>query len=395
VHSLENTSGGLNGPRRPCLFRDRALATNRLLKYGLPLIVLAACVSKPTETIDLGNVDLATQLGAPPIEDISWSRTLAGQEVVGTGTTPDPDELATIKGAFEEVPEQLKELVQPRAVIRASKADFGESLHPEAAAFAKGPDIFLVDAVFDVGGTRFDLARAYLHELAHVAQFETLSPEYVQAVLDGQVDRTDPAAGSELVRSFASATGWEDRSNDPLQPKWLLPAGVPATTGYGELGPHEDMAEAVALTAIGRAGEVPFDRVAWVEDWIGATVDVLAAGKPWLPDGAVEVVTEEKLFDAVSVDKLAVGRHAEPAYYRLPEEVPQAKKLAEEIESRLLARGLGGALGKIDDDRLPRYGGQFSRADGVLFWVELWDFRDSKAFSQSPGEPILSYVAIW
>lgn len=361
----------------------------------LPLLVVTACISQAPTTVDIESGDLATQLGAPPVENITWRRTLAGQEVVGTDTSPDPDELALIEAALQEVPEEYARKVQPRAVIRAGSAELVESLHPDAAAFAKGPDIYFVDTVFEQGGTRFDLARAYLHELAHVAQFEALSPEYVQAALDGKLERTDPAAGSVLVRDFAEATGWRDTSDDPLQPTWRLASGVDATTGYGELGPHEDMAEAVALVALGRAGQVPNDRVNWVEDWLETTVDRLALGKPWVPSGSEEVTSPDNLFDVDRVEDLAIGRHAEPAYYRIPDEAPPAKELAADIESHLFARGLAGSIEKSGDERLPRYIGQFSRADGLVFWVELWDFRKAEGFAQSPEHPILTYVAIW
>ncbi len=198
------------------------------------------------------------------------------------------------------------------------------------------------------------------------------------------------------MRDFAAATGWENRSDDPLRAEWALPAGRQAATEYGAEGPGEDMAEAVALVVLGRAEWIPADRARWVERWLDEGAETLAAGKPWAPPGSVEVLSREPIYEEDELEPHAVRfDHGEAMYFSLPEGVAAHAELAEEVELRLLTRRLAGALRRTDDDRLPRYSGLFTRSDGVAFWVELWDFREATRFRGAPDSPILTYVVLW
>lgn len=370
------------------------------------LLALAACtVGAPPSTstlptsFDLTDPELQRQLGAPPPEEVDWRRTLEGITVVGENTPPLPAELDLIAGALQEVPPPLEAAVTPRTVVRIPAVEEAGRVHAEAAAYTIGPDVYLLDRTFQIspdGSTRFDLARAYLHELAHVAQFLSLHPEYVRAALQGEVEQVNPVAGSELVADFAAATGWVDRAGDALRPDWHLPQGVPASTEYSLTGPDEDMAEAVALVALGRAEWLPGDRAAWVEGWLGATPEQLAAGKPWAPRGSQEVLSDQPLYDEQRVGELSTQyAHVEPLYFALPADVPAGPELPTAITARLGSRSLQGALERYSDDRLPRFAGLFTRSDGLAYWVELWDFREGTGFSERPDHPVLAYVVLW
>ncbi len=375
--------------------------------------MLSGCVTAPPQTttapgtaapttlpdFDLTDPALQAELGSPAPEDIDWSRRVGGLAVVGRRTLADPAELELIEAALAEVPRALAAAVTPRTLVRVPEMPDSEELHPRAITYTQGPDVYLLDRTLAPDGTpisRFDLARAYLHELAHVAQFLTLRTDYVAAALAGDVDRVDPAEGSQLVLDFAAATGWDNRSGDPLQPEWVLPAGRQAATEYGAEGPGEDMAEAVALVALGRADWIPADRARWVERWLDETAETLGAGKPWAPHGSVEVLSREPIYEENELEPHAVRfDHAEAMYFSLPESAAAHQELAAEIELRLLTRRLAGALRRADDDRLPRYSGLFSRTDGVAFWVELWDFREATRFRGAPRSPVLTYVVLW
>jgi hypothetical protein len=370
------------------------------------LVALAACtVAAPPSTstlptsIDLTDPDVQRQLGVPPPEDVDWRRTLEGITVVGRDTPPGPAELNLITGALQEVPPPLEAAVTPRTVVRVPAVEEASRIHPGAAAYTIGPDVYLLDRTFQISpgsSTRFDLARAYLHELAHVAQFLSLRPDYVRAALEGEVGQVSPVAGSELVADFAGATGWVDRAADDLRPDWQLSEGVPASTDYGRTGPDEDMAEAVALAALGRAEWLPGDRAAWVEGWLGATAEQLAAGKPWAPTGSQEVLSHQPLFDEQRVGELSSQyAHAEPLYFALPADVPAGQELPASITARLGRRSLHGTLERHSDDRLPRFAGLFTRSDGLAYWVELWEFREGTGFSERPDHPVLTYVVLW
>ncbi len=354
--------------------------------------------SSPAAGYQLSDPELQRRLGVEPPSDVDWRRTVGGHTVLGIETRPDPQELELVAAAMREVPAAMDEKVSPGAIVRVPEIEEGQ-VHEQAAAYSRGPDIYLLDRTFQIspdGSTRMDMARAYLHELAHVAQFLTLRPAYVRAVLEGRLSSISPVAGSELVSSFAAATGWLDRAQDPLQVDWHLPQEVAASTPYGRLRPDEDMAEAVALVAMGRADWLPADRVGWVEEWLQGEAERLARGKPWAPAGSSEVLSPQPVYDEEQVEALmSQFSHAEPLYFALPPEAPTHDQLAATIAARLQQRGLEGSLERHADERLPRYGGLFRRDDGLAYRVELWDFRQGTGFEERPDHPVLTYVVLW
>lgn len=393
----------MNRPlRRRCI--DRRSGTIRaFVRTAIALTVAlltAACSGTVapggtlTATVDLHDETLIAELGAPPVENVQWRRNLDGITVEGTTQRPDPAELDLLEAAIDDLPDRLLSVGEPRAILRVPQAPDVEQVGSQAVAFAAGPDVYLVDRTFTDNAGRLDLARALAHELTHVAQFRTLDPTYVTAVLEGRIRRVDPADGSTLVREFAAATGWNDSSADPLQPDWSLPASVTAATAYGRTSPAEDMADTVALLVAGWTP--PTDRARWVLTWLDTTADVLAAGKPYIPAGSSEIRSTQPIYDPEAVADAAPGvRHVEPHYYELPASVDRHDLLAPAIEQRLLARRLSGVLTRSSDDRLPRYQGMFTRPDGVRYWVELWDFREATGFSSAPDVPVLTYVVLW
>ena len=296
------------------------------------------------------------------------------------------------------MPGPVREAAEPRHIVRVASLKSEDPAHVDARAFALGPDVYLIDNTFAEGDaplTRFDLARALIHELAHVGQFRTLADDYVESALAGAITRVEPSAGSELVAEFAAQTGWTDADPEPLTVDWQLGSGQPATP-YGGQDPAEDMAESVAMVALGRSDWISDDRVAWVEEWLNARASALALGKPWAPPGSREVLSASRLYDEAEVQQLAARYgHAEPLYFRLPEGLAGHRALANELQAQLGRRDLVGVMKRVDDDRLPRYSGLFSRPGGGAFWIELWDFREAVGFGAGPDTPILTYVDLW
>lgn len=365
-----------------------------LLLAGL----LASCVTTTPTTapssLDLTDEHLLDQLGAPLFGDVAWQRTIDTLTVVGSRPHPDPAELELLAAALGEIPDVLVDQARPREMIRIGSAIEEEQVG-KAVAFTKGPDIYLVDRTFDPHGsgtTRLDLARALAHEMGHVAQFMTLEPAYIQAVLDGELERVDPADGSRLVRDFAAASGWTDTSSDPLHASWHLDG--PAATDYGATGPAEDMSESIAMVVMGRANWIPDNHSRWVEDWLGTGSAKLAAGKPWIPAGSTEVLSAQDLYDVDGVTTAAPGvKHRGAHYFELPADIEDHLVFEPDLEHQLAQRGLFGTFARVDMQDVPHYEGLFARSDGVRFWVELWDFRGTGP--DNPNVPLLAYVELW
>jgi len=363
-------------------------------------LLLAACAISTNTDLTAGDYDLTdphllAQLGAAEIEEIDWQRQSGDYQILGVGTPADPEEIALIGAALSDLPQALTRKVEARQILRVEAADLGDRIHPDALAFSKGPDVFLMDRLFAERPNRLDVTRAYVHELTHVAQFYALDPDYITAVVDGEVEQVDPADGSGLVVDFAAATGWEDRGGVAWAPAWSLATEAAASTGYGRLGPQEDMAEAVALASIGRGNLLPADRRRWVEEWLGVGLDRLASGRPWVPVGSEEVLAAEPLYDQARVEILSARvDHVEPVYWNLPVTLPEHEELAQTIETELRRRSMTGRLERLDDSRLPRYGGEFTAAGRVTYWVELWDFREAD-LRDGPRQPVLTYVVFW
>ena len=374
-----------------------------LALFVVGVLITSGCsqetIGQSPSSHDLSDPELLAQLGSPLPERVDWRREIEGISVLGVGTRPDPAELDLIGGAIAEVPDALADRAQPRVVVRTGSVSSSDPTHVDARALTVGPDVYLIDRTFfdrDRLPTRLDMARAYLHELAHVAQFMALSDAYIDAALEGRVGRVDPSSGSTLVRDFAVSTGWNDSSTNPLHAEWTLSSTKTAASVYGAADPAEDMAEAVALVAIGRAEWIPSDRTRWVERWLDSGADRLAEGKPWAPVGSTEVLSASPIYDEQEVIRLSTRyAHSEPLYFQAPAASPPHRQLATQIETELGRRRVAGVLQEIEDERVARYAGLFSRPDGVAFWVEMWDFREASAFEGGPEGPVLTYVVLW
>lgn len=335
------------------------------------------------------------RISIPEPENVSWRRPAGEIEIVGTTSRAVPAEVERVAGALAEIHPAILAKAPLRFLVRAPHLGAVE-LHPATAAFARGPDIYLLDRTFQedtAGTTRLGLARVVAHELGHVAQFDTLDPAYVTAVLGGELDISDTGAGSLIVADFAEAVGWRNGSSDPLRPQWSLPNPA-GTTPYGATSPEEDMAETLALIAVGRAEALSAERLRWMERWLGVGIDALVAGKPWAPSGSRQAFFREAVYDEAEVARRH-PRHADPLYFELPASVAAADALAVQVTDNLLRRAINGRLDPVDDPRLARFAGEFTRADGVRFWVELWDFRGATGFRSAPAAPVLSYVMLW
>jgi hypothetical protein len=345
--------------------------------------------------VDLTDASTLARLGVPE-PAIEWQRPIDRLTYAGTGRAPSDTEVALVTQVIDDVPTALLAKTDVRWIIRSGPGTTVRPDHPDAVASAVGPDIYLLDRAFTLsegGSTRYDLARAVVHEIVHIAQFQTMSENYLNALLDGDLSQLNPVDGSLLVRDFADATGWENRGSD-LQPQWERPG--PASSPYGASSPGEDMAEAVALVVLGLEAFVPNAHVDWVERWVGAPADTLAIGQPWAPTGAVEVLSATPLYDTTSVAS-AQGSltHAELLYFQLADPSTRGDIIATSVEEHLRSRVMSGSFRRLDDDNVPRWGGRFVGPSGRLWWVELWDFPNATSTTGGPPGPILVYVALW
>lgn len=367
-----------------------------LLRIAAAVLCLAAAGCAVGGSPDPGEAaGVLDRLRIPEPEGVVWRRPAGPIEIAGTTARAVPAEVDRIAGALAEIHPAMLDKAPVRFLVRAPHLGTVQ-LHPATAAFARGPDIYLLDRTFQeasAGTTRLGLARVVAHELAHVAQFDTLDPAYVTAVLDGRIDISDTGSGSLIVAEYAEAAGWRNSSSDPLRPQWSLP-DPRGTTAYGATSPEEDMAEALALIVSGRPEELSAERVRWMEQWLGVRMAALVSGKPWAPAGSRQAFFREPVFDEAEVARRH-ARLAEPLYYELPASVAPAETLATEVSDNLRRRALNGNLRPVDDPRLARFSGEFTRADGVRFWVELWDFRGATGFRSAPDGPVLTYVMLW
>jgi hypothetical protein len=278
-------------------------------------------------------------------------------------------------------------------VRRFYRIPVGESPHG-TAAYALGPDIYLIDETFrDLGAgmTTFDLTRLLAHEMVHTAQFAALSAADLERAADSGID--DPIPTSDFVASFADAVGWSDRGRASGIPDWTLTDQTGATE-YGVTAPEEDMAESVADVVTGTGPEVSNPRVRWVAEWLDATALGLSGGRPWVPSGATRIVTEEPLYDVEEVQRRSTMVE-EVVSYSLPISVPGLGELQAQLQATMGQRGVAGSLQPVADDRVARVAGFLTRGDGIGYWVEIWDFRNAPGFDDPPPNPVVTYVVLW
>jgi len=311
---------------------------------------------------------------------VDWRRTVAGIDVAGADTEPDPEELAMLDRALGELPPALLDAARPRRIYRLPDGDAEVS----AAAYSVGPDIYLVDRSFpppDTGFVTFDLVRLLAHELTHVAQYRAVTTEGLP------VGRGDPIAATQFVAGFATAAGWR-RVPDG---RWELP-DPRGTTAYGASSPQEDMAESVAEVLTGFGDGVDTVRTGWVEDWLGAPASRLSGGRPWVLPGSVRFRSDQPLYDEDAVAAAAAGP-VEAITFGLP--ATWHGDTAASITGELTRRGLRGTFTTIPDERVARLGGTFRRADGLAYRVEIWDFRRAPGYVDPPDREVVTYVVLW
>ncbi len=349
--------------------------------------------SVPVIAVDLNDPATQRALGSPQPEGIVWQRPVGELTIVGRTAAAVPEEIELVNSALSDLPPSLLAAGEPRFVVRVANIAGAETL-AAALTVTFGPDIYLLDRTFTDGvreTSRLDLTYALAHELAHVGQWKALDPTYVNRVLAGEVPSVQLATGSSLVRDFAAAVGWIDESTDPDQATWRLAEGI-SPTAYGATNPVEDLADTIALAAVGRTNWIDEARLTWIGNWLNTDTEELTEGMPWIPVGAEEVFSPTPLFDEPLAAGLASDRaaaHIEPASFVLLK--PLIAEVVGTVETQLRQRGLEGTLGLVGNSTFPRYQGTFVRPDGVVFLVELWDFSGDG----DEDEAVLTYVAIW
>ncbi|MBT8197411.1 MAG: hypothetical protein HKN01_12275 [Acidimicrobiia bacterium] len=366
--------------------------TRRALFASLVCLMVLAEACSLQEPASLDDPELLDRIGVETPTDIVWTRTIDGIEVAGTTRAADPAELSVLTRALAEVPDALVSAADVRTIYRITDAA-EEDLEPTTLAFARGPDLYVLDATFagiyGEGVGPMEMARVLSHELAHVAQFRRLTADDAGLILESPTD-VDPLQLAESTRDFAAATGWRDGGSDPRSPSWVLPSPG-GTTAYGATEPEEDLAEAVSMVSMGWATQLSADRVAWVEDWLDLDADRVATGKPYIPAGAIPTSSETDLYDTRTVSGFA-ARNPEPLYWvALGADFDSTRA---EIGAALAERGVAGAFEPIEIGTVPREGGRFGRPDGVSYWVEVWDFSGS-AISGAPDGLVITYVVLW
>ncbi len=353
----------------------------RLVAAALAVVSFtAACTPAATAPAGTG---ASVVIEVPEPDRVDWRRTVAGVEVAGVDTRPDPDELTMLERALRQLPSALLDVASPRRIYRV-RAGTGDR---DEAAYTIGPDVYLIDASFppaDDGYVTFDLVRLLAHELAHVAQYRALDDA---DLTDLPTDGEDPLGSTPLVEGFAASAGWRRTSSGG----WALedPAG---TTPYGSTSPQEDMAEAVASTVAGSGPAVSPDRTEWVTRWLGVAADRLATPRPWAPEDAERFLSREPLYDTGAVAALGPG-DVEVLTFGWPDDGPG--DVAAEIERRLARRDVRGSFSPIADPRVARQGGTFTAPGGLRYHIELWDFRNAPGYVDPPDRLVVTYVVLW
>lgn len=356
---------------------------------AIALALLAAACSVAIEPQIQEGPPFSIEIPQP--DTIDWRRSIAGFDVAGSGTDPDPDELAMLERALEELPDSLVASAEVRTIYRVPEAPPSAT---DTAGYAIGPDIYLIDDTFrdlGTGMTTFDLIRLLAHEMTHTAQFARLTDRDLTIAAKQELDDAIPT--SDFVATFADAAGWSDRGRASGIPDWVL-TNPDGTTAYGATAPEEDMAESVAELVAGPEPSVSSVRTQWVESWLGTPSARLSGGRPWTPAGSDRIVTEEPFYDEAEVARRTSG-FEEVLSYAVPADVPELSALAAAVGRSLNDRGVSGSLQPIQDGRIARAGGFFVRGDGIGYWVELWDFRDAPGYVDPPATPVLTYVVLW
>ena len=369
----------------------------------LPLLTVSACGPSsapggPTTTstaipVDLSDPATQSALGSPTPTDIEWQRATGELTILGQTASADPSEITLLTAAIADLPVTLKAAVEPRSVVRVHDVTGAEDIS-SAVTVSVGPDIYLLDRTFltDAGQTsKLDLTYALAHEYAHVAQWFTLDDSYVRDVLSGAIARVQLGAGAKLVQEFADATGWVNLSTNALEPDWHLEEGT-SPSEYASSSPVEDLAETVALAAIGRGNWLDDARRQWVSVWLGVSVDALSMGKPWLPAGSHQVSPTVPLFDELAAADLAaeLGReHVEPASFIVTGST--MVDLAQLVQEHLDDRGLTGTLGSVVSSEPPRFQGSFRGSSGSGFLVDVRTVTGP----DNNEDVVLTYVTIW
>lgn len=362
------------------------------------LLTLAACSGSPGDaatdtppaaTTDINDASIAGLVGSESFENIDWERRAGRWVIVGDGPAPNGVDIELIQRASSDVHEAIT--IEPRQLIRTAGFEVPEDdTHTSIVAYARGPNVFLLDASFGTlfTATRWNVGQTLVHELAHVAQWYALTDEYLIALQEDEGTQFGINDGSALIADWAAATGWRDADQRDHVTDWVLTTEAP--TAYGATAPAEDMADSLALAASGLGNQLSSDRAAFIEEWIGVSVEELGMYKPWVPVGSIEFDNQFAVYNQTSVAAITPRefRHEDPMFFALPPDIPPLDELAAEIDTRLEARGMPGEM-TLERDGL-RWTGVYDMPDGSFMWVELIDDE----FLTGDGA-ILVYVWVW
>lgn len=335
---------------------------HRALALTVLFLTLASCTSE----VAVDEAEILRRLGIAEPGPVAWTDEIDGIPIVGIDVPMDRNELEVLRQAWLEVPERLQDRAEVRQFVRTRRLVEDNHVRPEALAFARGPDIWLVDASFDTTDL-VELATILAHELAHVAQFRSIDSDTLDAM--EQHEAGLDLNSVPLVVEFANSIGWQ-RQTTADGTVWVLSAGA-GSTAYGLTDPAEDMAESVARTLDGRTTDITSTRVEWVADWLDTSVSDLVAGKPWFPFGTVAVSSDQPLYSVSLAPTPAPG--SDPIYRAASASSPMAS-LSLETEANLSARGFTGDIAPVAASGPERHAGLMT--SGVrTFWVELVDLR--------------------
>ncbi len=292
----------------------------------------------------------------------------------------------------------------PTAIVTYAPGEinYASNVNERVAAFASGSYIFFNDNSFN---PNFPLADSsvdavysvFIHELVHVAQFNSIVGLLDQATIDKfykeGLSWIDLVVNSSLIADFAVVAGWQAYSEgEKLMYKLNYPE-LTQTSEYGKSKIYEDMAESVSAFVSTNTRGFSRNRMQWSASFLEESERTIKLQKFPIPENMKSVNITNPSYDKTKESNMRNNYNYVDIQYFLTEDINSIDAIHSFMSKELNERGWQGNFIKYQDKNGVLYvKGDF---DGMFrdMYIELYSYDQAKGYIVKPRGTIMVVIS--
>lgn len=292
----------------------------------------------------------------------------------------------------------------PTAIVTYDRGEIkqGVNLSQKTAAFASGSYIFFNDEsfnpVYPLADTSIDAVYyTFVHELTHVAQFNDILYKLDKKTIDESYNMgltwIDLVLHSNLIKDFASLTGWEINSiGGRIQYKLTNP-DLTKTSTYGKSQVHEDMAESVAAVVTTNTKSFSQSRIEWVQRFLNEDLVSISKHKFPFPRNMEQVTANNLQFDESKENAMKIKYGYTDRQIFVSQEINSINQIEAFIRTELNTRGWKGSFTRsTDKDNVIRFKGDFKGLYRDMY-IEIYSYDEAIGYIIKPQGTLMIVIS--